>query len=123
MKKIFFASFLEPDNFGPGRLISLTRGRKPRFLVVKLQWPLGIPSDSILAEYNSQKESDPSGAASRFIAAYKSQLQDSLQDIRIDDLPFENGDTLLSWERASRNNYRKILAEYFQELGYEVIIQ
>jgi hypothetical protein len=38
----------------------------------------------------------------------------------IELLPFEDGDTLLSWERYERQSYRPTVAAFLEKLGYEV---
>jgi hypothetical protein len=35
-------------------------------------------------------------------------------------LPFEEGDTLLAWERKGNLSYRTMLAETLREIGYDV---
>ena len=39
----------------------------------------------------------------------------------IEQLPIQEGDTLLSWERYAYTNYRGILADYLLDIGYEVV--
>lgn len=126
MTKINFASFLQPENFGAGRLIGLVRGRKPRNIEVKLHWEPGIPSEELLNTYQEERTVNPEAAADKFVSGYRAQLDQvftGLTPADQDYLPFKDGDTLISWERAERNNYRKILAEYLEKLGYEVSVK
>lgn len=124
--KITFASFLQPENFGAGRLIGLVRGKKPRNIDIKLQWEPGIPSEDLLNTYQEERMVNPEIAVDKFVAGYRAQLDDIFKDMTEENrssLPFQDGDTLISWERAERSNYRKILAEYLEKLGYEVVVK
>lgn len=129
--KLYLASFLQPQNFGPGRLISIVKGAKPNQVKIDLQFKYFIPNDKLLQTYYETKESNPQ-AGNEFIAGYQQQLNDfelalqqesqsSGQSI-MDLLPFQDGDTLLSWERAEFTNYRKLLAPLLEKIGYVVVL-
>lgn len=129
--KIHLASFLQPQNFGPGRLIGIVEGAKPRNIKVDLQFHYFTPSNDILTKYNETKNSD-NNAGKLFIEGYQKQLDGFLTQVEgvarasnrpiMDLLPFQEGDTLLSWERAEFTNYRKLLAPYLEKMGYQVIL-
>jgi hypothetical protein len=38
-------------------------------------------------------------------------------------LPFNDGDTLLSWEREGHTSYRPLVADCLKKLGYKVILK
>lgn len=130
--KLFLASFLQRENFGPGNVISICRGSKPKDCDVKQQFVHFIPAQSLLDQYYLLRNNDQKAAGELFVTGYQSQLQQTIDEIikeaakttlsPIQVLPFKDGDTLCSWERKQNNNYRKILAPYLERLGYEVVL-
>lgn len=130
--KIFLASFLQKENFGPsGRIISVTSGNKPsRINVDEIFLPL-VPSQIIIDLYYKMKEENNPEAGKYFTDNYAGQLEVFAEEVLetavqeqksvMDLLPFQEGDTLCSWERAEFTNYRKTLATCLEKLGYEVI--
>lgn len=70
-------------------------------------------------------------AAENFINGFRDQLNDFVNKVikyaaefhktPIELLPFQESDTLVSWERKANNNYRGLVAEALEKLGYEVI--
>lgn len=130
--KLFLASFLQKENFGPGTVISICNGSKPKNIEVKQQFKHFIPSQDLINTYYDVLPTDKDNASKIFVSGYQKQLEQIINSIQeeavkkgtspIDLLPFKDGDTLCSWERAQFNNYRKILAPYLEKLGYEVIL-
>lgn len=130
--KLFLASFLQRENFGPGEIISICEGSKPKDLEVKKRFKHFIPSQDLINTYYDVATEEPERASKIFVAGYKKQLDEVVEEILqeaskeglkpSDILPFRDGDTLCSWGRAQYNNYRKILAPYLEKLGYEVVL-
>lgn len=130
--KLFLASFLQKENFGPGTVISICNGSKPRDIAVKQQFKHFIPSQDLISTYYDVVTEEPEKASKIFVSGYQKQLEEVVDSIKqeaekeglspTDILPFKDGDTLCSWERAQNNNYRKILAPYLEKLGYEVVL-
>lgn len=127
---IYLASFLQKENFGPGRLISITENGKPRDIEVGLIFKPFTPPYSLVQKYNNMRVSQPKEASDMFVAAYIEQLDAFMEVLKLDAqnenktmvemLPFQDGDTLVSWERAEYTNYRKILAPYLEKMGFEI---
>ncbi len=130
--RLFLASFMQKENFGDGNIISICRGSKPKNIEVKQQFIHFVPSQELLDQYYLLKDKNDPAAGDFFVNGYKNQLNQVVDDIITEAnkfnvpppevLPFEDGDTLCSWERKQNNNYRKILAPYLEKLGYEVIL-
>lgn len=130
--KIFLASFLEPENFGYGEIYGICSGEKPKHVQVKYKYTHFIPSEDILREYQQERPNNPKEASEKFISKYKEQLQKFVEGLERfateqgktarEILPFQDGDTLCSWERSYFTNYRVILAPFLKELGYEVVV-
>jgi hypothetical protein len=130
--KIYLASFLQPENFGPGRIIGICHGNKPRDVKVDTVFLPVTPSLEIIEEYNHTRTKHPKEASECFVKNYSEQLERFVQSVREaaqedsctvqEILPFEDGITLASWERAEFTNYRKILAPFLMDLGYEVVL-
>jgi len=128
--KIFLASFLEPHNFGPGKVIGIANGNKPSNIKCDTVFPPLIPYNHIMSNYNDMSIKDPKNASKVFVRDYSAQLNDFFKKVTnvaaesnknpIDVLPFENGDTLASWEREVYTNYRPLVASYLKRLGFEV---
>lgn len=130
--KLFLASFLEKENFGPGRIISITASGKPRDINVgDIFLPL-TPSMDLIGRYNETAQKNKLEAGQLFVTEYKNQLSDffnKLESARDDAntnitdlLPFEDGDTLCSWERKNFTNYRSILSPFLEKMGYQVVL-
>jgi hypothetical protein len=128
--KIFLASFLEPDNFGPGKLIGVANGDKPGDLKCDAVFPPLIPTNEIMEKYSDMSVNDPKNAASEFVKSFTGQLEEFRNKVQTaaDNsgqdpttvLPFAEGDTLASWERERFSNYRPLIASCLTKLGYEV---
>lgn len=130
--KIFLASFLQKENFGSGKIISITASNKPKDIVVKEIYLPVTPSQAMIDEYYHLMEEDKVKAGEFFRSSYTAQLDKFVEAVKkaaeedsvtpMELLPFEEGDTLCSWERAQYTNYRKILAPFLEKLGYEVVL-
>lgn len=129
--QIYLASFLQPENFGSGRLISITNSEKPKNIIVKSIFEQFIPSDEIINKYKKDKLKDLLSAGNNFSIAYKKQLSEFISfienkaqenNVKLQDiLDLQDQDTLLSWERSYRNNYRSTLAEVLSPF-YTIIL-
>lgn len=133
--KLHLASFLQPENFGTGRIIGIinTNGGKPKSTKVDFIFEPFTPNIELIAKYNQLRPTDPIIAGQSFVTDYRKQLDEFMTTLQktaiaentsmIDLLPFKDGDTLASWERANFTNYRKILAPYLYKIGFlEVVI-
>lgn len=130
--KIYLASYLQPFYHGPGRKVAIANS-KPDNLKLDCVFLPFIPEQSILDYYNQQKDNNPKDAGKFFVDSFKKQLKDFIVELNEEAkkqgrnpqeiLPFQDGDTLLSWERYERQNYRSIVAEVLIDLGYEVILK
>jgi len=131
--KLYLASFMEPANFGKGEVISITHGSKPKGIDVRSIYTPLTPPSSLIEKYNKMRDNeDPEKAGGMFRDSYTEQLRNFVKDVistanaegkTIQELlPFKDGDTLCSWERAAYTNYRKMLAPFLVELGYEVVL-
>jgi hypothetical protein len=129
---LYLASFLEPENFGKGRVIGIAAGNKPVSVNVDTKFLPFIPLESITKEYYIQSTKDQIKASRDFITSFRKQLDDfySLVLEKADErgvspmevLPFSDGDTLASWERAGRSNYRNLVGEILKKFGYSVVV-
>lgn len=128
--KLYLASFLQKENFGPGRVISVTDSNKPNGIKVPFIFRPLAPSKELISRYNKSRINEPEDASRLFVSSYKRQLDD-FYDQAVSDatdegitlmqlLPFEEGDTLASWERFGFQNYRDMLADLLRKIGYEV---
>ena len=130
--RIYLASFMQPTNFGPGRVISITHGSKPRDIDVKAIFEPLTPPQTVIEEYNRLRVEEPKKASDYFVSTYKAQLEAFFEEISLsskeenvsmtDLLPFQDGDTLCSWERSFNTNYRDLLAPVLEKIGYEVVL-
>jgi len=130
--KIYLASYLQPENHGPGRKIAIAN-TKPDDLEVSGAWFFAIPDEELLSEYRAEQLQDQGRARDLFVNGYKRQLDNVFDSVRIDAdkdgkdprelLPFRDGDTLLCWEREGFTNYRSILASYLEDIGIDVILK
>lgn len=137
--KIYLASFLEPDNFGPGKLIGVANGNKPDNIQKKSGekvecesvFPMLVPTNDIMNKYADDCVDDPKNAASTFVKSFTKQLDEFSNKVKtaaenskkmpVEVLPFKDGDTLGSWERERYSNYRPLIATCLVGLGYDVV--
>jgi hypothetical protein len=128
--KIWLASVLEPENFGTHRVISIAYSEPRLTKTIGVFEPL-IPLQEYQDKYKKEKDINFEKAKSEFIENYSNQLNNFFQNLQmkslaenekniIDLLPFEDGDTLVSWERQENYNYRSIAATFLEKCGYEV---
>jgi len=129
--KLYLASFLETDNFGPGRVIGIVNGNKPSHVKCDFQFVHLTPRQELTDTYNDMAVKDPSNAGKQFVKNFTNQLNDFTTEVLStaekdgktvqELLPFEDGDTLASWERESYTNYRSLITPFLKKMGYEVI--
>ncbi len=128
--KIYLASFLEEENFGPGRLIGVANGNKPEHVSCDVVFSSLVPSNEIMVQYRDASVNDPRNAGKNFVDAFNMQLDQFCSNVTkkaqeenknvMEVLPFKDGDTLASWEREAFTNYRGQVANCLERLGYEV---
>lgn len=128
--KLYLASFLEVHNFGPGRVIGIANGNKPDHVECSLVFTPLIPTQQLSQTYNKMSLKDPEGASKHFVTEFQKQLDEFYSEVVNSSeeenvtpqeiLPFEDGDSICSWERAAYTNYRRLIAPYLEKLGYEV---
>lgn len=126
--KIYLASYLEPQNFGNGRIFGATDNKPGIQLSGKLSW--AVPPNNIVDTYNHEVLIDRFAAIRNFENDYRKHLNTIYEEIKeesgkyhknmTDFFDLRDGDTICSWERANRSNYRHILAEFLIKVGYEV---
>lgn len=127
--KLYLAAYMEPEKHGPGKKIAIT-DKKPDNFSVNGAFPPFTPSRQLSNEYRELQALDQSKAGEHFETRYRDQLTQFV-DVLVSDatkdnkdpkelLPFEDGDTLLFWEREGRTSYRKTLSEYLVKLGYSI---
>ena len=131
--KLYLASFLEQDNFGPGRVIGIVNGDKPGHIQCDFKFAHLTPSQELMDQYNDMTLNDPLNASKAFVDGFNKQLDEFCEDVMAtakdkgkvpsELLPFKDGDTLASWERENYRNYRTMVAPILQKLGYEVILK
>jgi len=132
MKKIYLASYMEKEFHGPGRKISIASS-KPNDFKVDAAFKFFIPPEDIISEYKKIQKTSQENAVEFFAESYKKQLSDFFDAVKNaaknnnttiqDELPFEDGDTLLSWERSYRTSYRPTIAKFLSDAGYEVVLK
>jgi len=130
--KLVLASYFEKDNHGSGRKIGISPGKPKSSDAVECDLRFGaLDPGQLYWDYHKFKKEDPEHAGEAFTVAYKKQCQDFIDDVKdkaakesktvFELLPFQDGDTLLSWEKKGNTSYRAIAAEFLRELGYEVV--
>lgn len=129
--KLYLASFLEPDNFGPGRVIGIVNGEKPAHVQCDFQFKQLTPNQSLTDKYNDMATAGDKDAGKQFVQDFTSQLDEFCNDVtKVSEeegksvqnlLPFKEGDTLVSWEREHYTNYRSLITPFLTKLGYEVV--
>jgi hypothetical protein len=137
---IYTASYWEPEVHGPGRKIGISPS-KPKNLKEECGYDCTICHEFLSPEeiywnYNkAKKEADGDTvlmkkAGDDFVTGYLQRLANfkaaleeesistgkSIQEL----IGFEDGDTLLSWERGGHTSFREHAAAFLRELGYTV---
>ena len=125
--QIVLASFFQPENHGPGRKISIAPG-KPRDAQCDSLFEMISPGDLYFEYMKNKKDPD---AGKIFVEGYEKILADFKEDVLneakennisiFEVLPFEDGDTLLSWEHKGHMSFRRMAATCLKDLGYDVI--
>ncbi len=128
--QIVLASYFEEDNHGSGRKIGISPG-KPGNLNYNCDSMFEPFSPGQLYwDFHKNKKDDYEGAGEVFSSGYREKLNEFVEMVNaeakdkgispLEVLPFKDGDTLLSWEKAGHTSYRTMLADFLRELGYEV---
>lgn len=138
--KIYTASFWEPEVHGPGRKICIAPSA-PKNLKEEAGYECDFihdylsPDDVYWDYHKARKAADGDAellqkAGEDFVNGYKQRLQDFKLALDGESkrtgssieilIGFEDGDTLLSWERGGHLTFRTHTAEFLRELGYEV---
>ena len=130
--KIFLASFLEPENFGPGRKLAISSS-KPDLFEVDGKISYLTPSDELIENYKIKQLNDQKEASDYFNKSFYEQLKSTYVSLKsfakennkteIEVLPLKDGDTLLSWERDGLTNYRGTVAGLLKKIGYEIYLK
>lgn len=138
--KLYTASYWEPEVHGPGRKIGISPS-KPKNLQEECGYDCDfcheyLSPEDVYWDYHKAKKAAGDDkelqkkAGDDFVTNYKARLKEfkeaveresyntgkSVQDL----IGFEDGDTLLSWERGGHLTFRTHAAEFLRELGYEV---
>lgn len=128
--RVYLASFFEEENHGPGRKIGVSPG-KPQNLDYECdQVNRNLSPEGIYWEYHKMKKTDQEAASKFFEKEYRDKLDQFVGDVTkaakerdtsvFKLIGLEDGDTLLSWEKAGNTSFRTTLAEYLRRLGYDV---
>lgn len=132
MKKIYLASYMEKEFHGPGRKISVASS-KPDDFNVDAAFKFFIPPEDMISAYKELQKTSQDSASEFFSKSYEAHLSEFFDGVKNtsqnnnttvqDELPFEDGDTLLSWERSFRTSYRPTIARFLTDAGYEVVLK
>ena len=138
---IYTASYWEPEVHGHGRKIGISPS-KPKNLVDECGYDCQIcheflsPNEIYWDYHKAKKEADGDDvlmkkAGDDFVIGYIARLADFKATLEAESkqtgqsiqslIGFEDGDTLLSWERGGHTSFREYTAAFLRELGYEVI--
>lgn len=138
--KLYTASFWEPEVHGPGRKIGISPS-KPKNLKEECGYDCDLHHDWLSPEdvywdYHKAKKAANNDegllkkAGEDFVTGYQERLSEFKNNIKaeaealgksvFDVIGFEDGDTLLSWERGGHTTFRSHTAECLRSLGYEV---
>jgi hypothetical protein len=141
--KIYLASMLEPENFGSGKIYALARTKPDELEVAGLYAHL-TPKDEFIEKYKQiqldyiqdipESVSEAQVKASEYFnTVFYDQLKSFLIELNkaakeenkkmVDLLPFEDGDTLVSWERFGNTNYRGTVGGLLKKIGYDVVVK
>lgn len=130
--KLYLASYFQPENHGPGRLIGISHG-KPEKSNAPYVYRQFVPSADIWFDYKKIAKENQEKAQESFGINYKKQIGSFVKQLTKDAkeqdktpmemLPFLSGDTLTSWENKGNLSYRILLAPFLAELGYEVVVR
>lgn len=137
--KLYTASFFDPELHGPGRKIGICPS-KPLNLADEHGyecdlWHEWLSPQELYWDYHKAKkvaenEEQIKQAGKNFEAAYNNRLTEFKEELEslylttkktiFELIGFEDGDTLLSWERGGNITFRSQTAEFLRSLGYEV---
>lgn len=139
---LVLASYFEPEYHGTGRRIGISPGKPRQEQIDEACEKKGLDSYSgdaqflkfspgeLYWDYHKMRKSGDDNAGAVFRDKYQKQLEAFFEQLKkdaetqgkepIELLPFQDGDTLLTWERKGNLSYRTMLAEYLREVGYDV---
>lgn len=129
--RIVLASYFEPDYHGPGRKIGISPQKPNSAVDCDFVFHDLSPGKDEYFQYHKEKKIDIKSASDNFNNHINFKLNNFLEEVKkaaenegisvFEVLPFQDGDTLLSWERKGNLTYRDKVALVLRELGYEVI--
>lgn len=138
---LYTASYFDPEVHGPGRKIGISPS-KPKNLVEECGYDCEIrheylsPEDVYWNYHKAKKAADGDDemlkkAGEDFVTGYKNRLAAFKSELESEAkssgktiqelIGFEDGDTLLSWERGGHTTFREHTAAFLRELGYDVV--
>ena len=128
--QIFLASYFEEEYHGPGRRIGVSPG-KPNNLDYDCDFMFKhLSPGDLYWDYHKNKNNDYETASKTFTSEYRKQLDEFKKEVinaanqeekdPQSILPFEDGDTLLTWEKRGNVSYRTAIAQCLLDLGYDV---
>lgn len=124
--RLVLASYFEQENHGEGRKIGISSG-KPKDLPYECNLLCEeLSPGQAYFDYHRNKKTDPENAATIFTETFQAQLDALMKRVEEEGLSevlpeFEDGDTLLSWEKSGHLSYRAMVAKTLRKLGFEVI--
>lgn len=126
--KLVLASYFDKQYHGSGRKVGISPS-KPADIDCDFRFD-DLSPGQIYWDYHAEKKRAPKEAGEKFVKLYNekckgfiSAVKTAAEEQRADVfslLPFQDGDTLLSWETHGHMTYRSIAADALRELGYEV---
>jgi hypothetical protein len=131
MITLYLASYNEPWHHGPGRKLAITDSKPDKF-EISAAFPSFIPAGNMIDDYKTKQRINQEEAGKEFVEKYTEQLTIFFIEAQHDAekegkpiqelLPFQDGDTLLFWERKGYTSYRVILSQFLIGAGYNIIL-
>lgn len=128
--KLYLASYLEPMFHGPGIKYGIATTKPNNLDISGGMFKFLTPTDELISIYREKQLEDQIEAANYFNSEFKvylNKFENEVKQAAISEnkqphelLPFKDGDTLLSWEKAENTSYRPLVAKCLRNLGYDV---